>query len=159
VVDGIDEVNPKVRDGTLDVKVLIGTERGFERWDPWLKEPFPVEAPVLRSKLFPRLRIAAPEMERDAYTAALLLDEVVAAHPLLTAVEVAKRRQMFTTDACTAETADVVIEGRHVQTVAIESVQVDVLSTLRRELGLDADENVSYPRAIKRLLFPARRGA
>ena len=47
------------------------------------------------------------------------------------------------------EVGDVAIEGQPVQTVAIESTELDALGETRTALGLDGAENVSYPRAIR----------
>jgi hypothetical protein len=86
---------------------------------------------------------------------AQFIDEAVAPHPDLEAVEISKRREIHTVAGCTAELADVVIAGHEVQTAALESVDLDALRELRRRTGLEGHDNVNYPRAIKRTLAGA----
>ncbi len=155
VVSGVDDVNPKVRAGLLDIKVLVAEQRGFEQWAPLFKTEFPVEAGALRDEVFPRLRLAVPALEREAYTLAEILEEVVAPHPDLTAVEVEKSREAHRVAGCMAEIARVVIAGRELQTAAIESADLEAMSEAVRLLGLDGHPNVSYPRAIKQTLAGA----
>ncbi len=146
------EVNPKARADLLDIKTLVGTEDGFEQWTVRLKAPFPVSADLVAGELFPLLGIEPPPLARDEYTLGQLVDEIVAVHPDLAAAEVVKRRQMFAVNGCTGEVSDVTIDGRPVQTVAIESSDLDALRRTRTALGLDEYENVSYPRAIRERL-------
>lgn len=155
VAAGVDEVNSKVRDGLLDVKVLVDELRGFEQWVPWVKTGFPLAAAFLIDGLFSRLRLPAPTLARDEYEFEQFLDEVVAPHPDLTAVEVAKRRKSYQVAGCITEIADVVIGRHELQTAGIESVDPDALSEALRLVGLEGRANVSYPRAIKRVLAAA----
>lgn len=152
IVAGADDVNPKIRAALLDVKILVGRERGFEQWDPWLKTEFPVAGSLLADKLFPRLGVAAPALDRDTYTTAQFLDELVAPQPALEAVVVAKHRESYSVNSCLAEVAEVVVASRAIRTIAIESTDVDALSKARRRTGLDDYENINYPRAIKAML-------
>ncbi len=143
-----DDVNPKARAELLDIKVLVGVRDGFEQWDVHRKAEFPVSAALLRSELFPLLGVAAPLLDRNDYSLTQLID-AVASHPDVTAVEVTKRRQMYTVNECIAEITDATIGGRQRQTVAVESGDLDALTDARRMLGLDGYDNVSYPRAIR----------
>ncbi len=142
------DVNPKARADLLDIKVLVGARDGFEQWTVHCKADFPVAAALLTSELFPLLGQAPPLLERDAYSLPQLV-EVVASQPDLAAVEVTKRRQMHSVNGCVAEISDVSIAGRDVQTVAVESTDLNALRQARRTLDLDGYDNVSYPRAIR----------
>lgn len=142
------DVNPKVRHGLLDIKALVAVDDGFEQWAVHRKWAFPVAAGIVRAELCPLLGVAAQGLDRDAYSATHLLDEVVAPHPRLAGVEVVKHRWKFALDACTAELADVVVGGRRLQTAAVESTDIEAARTARRAIGLDHRDNVSYPRAI-----------
>lgn len=152
IVAGVDDVNPKVRAALLDIKILVGIERGFEQWDPWLKAEFPVAGSLLAGDLFPRLGIAPLDLDRDTYTLAQFMDEVVMPHPDIDAVEVSKHRETYSVSGCLAEVAEVVIGGESVRTVAIESTDLEALSKAIRRAGLGGYDNVSYPRAIKDIL-------
>ncbi len=155
VASGVDDVNPKVRAGLLDIKVLVAQQRGFEQWAPRLKTGFPVDAGALRDEVFPHLRLPVPVLARAAYTLPEFLDEVVALHPGLIAVDVEKSRESHEVAGCMAEIARVVIAGRELQTAAIESPDLEAMSEALRLAGLDGHANVSYPRAIKQTLAGA----
>ena len=85
----------KLRHGLLDVKGLLAVDDdGLEQWVPVAKHRFPVSRDDVAVALA-RLRVAAPALERETYTADELLSEVVgpadalrarddtqAAHPL-----------------------------------------------------------------------------
>src|SRR5215510_4994010 len=70
--------NVKVRDDLMDIKVLreVSAE-GLERWEPVMKQPFPLPAAEV-TKMFASLGLAAPRLSRDAYTLEQLIDDVVA---------------------------------------------------------------------------------
>lgn len=143
------DANPKARADLLDIKVLVGVRDGFEQWTVHRKVEFPVDAAVLADDLFPLLGLTPPPLPREAYALEELVGEIVASHPDLAAVDVTKRRRMHTLDACRAEISDVSLAGREIQTVAVESTDLDALRDVRRMLGLDTYDNVSYPRAIR----------
>lgn len=146
------DANPKARADLLDIKVLVGVREGFEQWGVRLKAEFPVDAALLRTELFPLLGLAPPLLEREEYSLSQLVTEGVAPHPDLAAVEIIKRRQMHTVNACMAEITDATIAGHEVQTVAVESADLSDLRETRHALGLDGHDNVSYPRAIRGVL-------
>jgi hypothetical protein len=146
------DANPKARADLLDIKVLVRVREGFEQWGVRLKAEFPIDAALLRAELFPLLGLAPPHLEREEYSLSQLLAEVVDVHPDLAAVEVTKSRQMHAVDACIAEITDATIADREIQTVAVESTDLAALTDVRRALGLDGHDNVSYPRAIRAVL-------
>jgi hypothetical protein len=146
------DVNTKARADLLDIKVLVGVRDGFEQWDVHRKLGFPVDAALLEAELFRLFELTPPTLERDAYSLTQLVDEVVGSEPDLAAVEVSKRRQMHEINSCGAEIADVTIAGHDVQTVAVESADLDAVREARRMLELDEYDNVSYPRAIRNTL-------
>jgi hypothetical protein len=143
------DANPKARADLLDIKVLVDVRDGFEQWTVHRKAGFPVDAGVLAAEVFPLLGVAPPSLDREEYSLAELVDEVVASHPDLAAVDVTKRRQMHTVGTCGAEVSEVQMAGRALQTIAIESSDLEALREVRRLLGLDTYDNVSYPRAIR----------
>jgi hypothetical protein len=50
------------------------------------------------------------------------------------------------------------VDGRQLDTVAVESVDPDALHEACRMLSLCSEENVSYPKAIRRVLGWDRTG-
>jgi hypothetical protein len=152
VSSAVFDANPKIRADLLDIKVLVAVRDGFEQWTVHRKASFPIHAGVLTDDLFPLLGLAPPSLERETYTLSQLVDELVGSQPDLAAVDVTKRRQMYSVNACGAEVSEVRIEGREIGTVAVESTDLDALREVRREIGLETYDNVSYPRAIRDIL-------
>jgi hypothetical protein len=146
------DVNPKVRDGQLDVKVLRNVRDGFEQWEPRIKAPLPVPVTLVAYGLFALLDIDPPDFSREAYSLDQLLAEVVGPHPALIAIEVSKRRHAYVVQGCTAEFAEVDVAGRAMQTAAVESTDLVTLRRAWRDVGLDEYDNINYPTAIARAL-------
>src|SRR5262245_38723706 len=113
--------NVKVRDDLMDIKVLREVSaQGLERWEPGMKQPFPLPA-AEGAKVFAWLGLAAPQLARDAYSLDQFIDEVVAPGGVLHPVRVYKRRVRYSIGGCTAELTDVRAEGRATRTIAIEA--------------------------------------
>ena len=82
----------KVRDELMDVKQLQQvSDDGLEQWTPVLKATFPISASEL-SAVSAALGVTTVPPARDDYPLAVLLDDVVAPHAELMAIEVHKRR-------------------------------------------------------------------
>lgn len=143
------DVNPKLREDKLDIKVLVAVRDGFERWEPRVKASFPILGDKLRAELSPLLPQAAAVLTNEEYSAHDLIDAVVDWEGV-TAVEVFKRREIVAVGGYIAEFAEVSIEGRWLHTAAVESVDPEALREARRILDLEGHVNVSYPVAIKR---------
>jgi hypothetical protein len=149
---GNDENNTKIRDRLMDIKVLVQTKQGLEQWNPRMKGEFPMAAPSLVTDVFPAFGVDMPALERDQYTLDQYLDEVIRPHPRLAPVRVFKRRFAFTVNDCIVEHAEIEINGAGLETVAVESVDIEGILEAKRMLGLDEYENVNYLRAIKRVI-------
>jgi len=146
------EVNVKVRADLLDVKTLNAFIDGMEQWTPRTKTDFPVSAEFLAGQLFPLWKLQPPVLARPAYSLEQLIDDVVSPHPDLAAIDVTKRRSAYTVNGCIAEVAEVGLNGRMLQTAAIESVDLSALREAVVMGGLGDFVNTSYPRLIHRLL-------
>jgi exopolyphosphatase/guanosine-5'-triphosphate,3'-diphosphate pyrophosphatase len=144
-----DDVNTKIRDHVLDIKVLKASSQGCEQWHPETKAEFPLPGVLLAEEILPRLGIADPVLNRESYTEAEFLEEVVRPHSRVLIAEVSKRRLKYTIGGCFAELADVTLDDHELRTVAVESEDLDALCEVRDRLGLGQYENVSYPQAIK----------
>jgi len=152
VAAGNDGTNTKIRDGVLDIKELIETRGDLERWRPRTKREFPLTAAALEGEVLPQLGVAVPRFSREPYTLDQFLAEVVLPHRELAAAAVFKRRFAFTVNGCMTELDEVWINGAGLHTVAIESTDPSAFSEARLMLGLDGLENLSYVRAIKRVI-------
>lgn len=148
----VDDHNVKVRDGLLDVKILLQRHNDFEQWHPSLKEAFPLSAELLRKRLFPSLHIIAPKLQRHAYTVAQCFQELFWPNPYLSVAHVHKQRRRFTIDGVLGEVDTLQINGAAIASVAIEGTDIDALVAVQASLGLDVYENVNYVLALKRTM-------
>jgi len=147
-----DENNTKIRDKLMDIKVFVQEKKGLEQWNPRMKGEFPMKGSVLVDEVFPAFGTDMPSLERDEYSLAQYLDEVIRPHPDLAAVNVFKRRFAFTINDCITEIGEIEFNGAGLQTVAVESVDIDAILKAKEMLGLEEYENVNYLRAIKRVI-------
>ena len=149
---GNDQNNTKIRDGKMDIKVLVNQSQGLEQWNPRMKGQFPMKTDVLVKEVFPAFGVDMPTLTRSEYTLEQYLDEVIYPHPKLTSVRVDKLRFGFTVNGCITEIAHLLINGAAIQTVAVEQEDVNAILAALRQLGLTEYENVNYLRAIKRII-------
>ncbi len=148
-----DATNVKIRGGLLDIKELLDVNGGLERWTPTLKEPFPIAASIIGGKILPGLKVDAPKFAREAYTLEQLVAEVVRPSAKLRAVELTKNRTQFAVKGTTAEFTIVRLkDGATTQTVAVESEDAAAVRAVAKELGLDGAANVSYVKALKKMV-------
>lgn len=147
-----DASNLKIRDGNLELKVLVQERAGLEQWRPRSKRPLPIAAEVLAAEVLPALGVDLPALDRNEYALDPLIEEIVRPHHDLVAASVFKRRFGFTVNDCMAEHDEVWINGAGLQSVAVESSDSAAVLEALRVLGLIDYENLSYPRAIKRVI-------
>lgn len=143
--------NTKVRYGLMDIKMLLEVDRtGLERWRPFLKFDFPLDAPMVR-ELTSHWEVAPPVgvAPCDLPT---LLEQVVVPHPELAAVRVNKKRFGYTIDECFVERAELTFDGRPIQTVAVEHEEAERVVRVLQRWGVTPGENVNYVKALKRHL-------
>jgi len=146
------ENNTKIRDGKMDIKVLVEARQGLERWNPRMKGEFPMHTEMIQKEVFPAFGVAEPKFKRDAYSLDQYLSEIIIPHPQLTAVQVFKRRFAFSINGCITEIAQLLINGAAVQTVAVELEDVAAILKAIDMLGLTEYENINYLLAIKRII-------
>jgi len=147
-----DSSNVKIRNGQLDVKRLVEVDSGLERWKPIFKASLPVADVLLRSIVLPSLRAGTCTLNHSKYDQEAIRREVVEPHARLMWLPVRKRRWLFTLARCRAEFVELEAGGALLRSIAIEGPQSDEILDLRMRLGLSHFENVSYPRALKRLV-------
>lgn len=137
------ECNVKIRDDELEIKRLIDTADGFERWRPDPALPFPL-APAAFEGL-------TGEPTAIALDTATFIDRIRRPAGSVAVVHVLKTRRHYQRDDILAETAMLTVNGASLASLAIESTDFDALSALRDSLGLAPADNVSYVRAFLRL--------
>lgn len=149
---GNNENNIKIRYDTLDIKVLVKTEKGLQQWNPRMRGEFPMKMEVIRDEVFAALGVAVSEFNRAEYTLEQYLEEIIKPHPETVLARVFKRRFGYTINGCISEIADLLVNGAAIKTVAVESVDVEAILKAKEILGLQEYENVNYLLAIKRIL-------
>jgi hypothetical protein len=147
-----DTHNVKLRYDQLDIKELVNVQDGLEQWYPALKLNFPVEAAHIKDKIFSNLKIESPTLERDLYTEAQFLEEVIWPSPKVQQARVFKQRFHFTIEDCMVEINELLVNGAAIGSVAVEAEDAEAVLRVREVIGLQAYENVNYLQAIKRIL-------
>lgn len=144
--------NAKIRDGLLDLKWRKQADRfGLELWDPILKSTFPIDAEMVL-QLFGGWGIAVPELNRPAYSQQEFLQEIVAPHPDLKAVDVRKHREGFTLDGTTCELVRLEVAGITLESFCVEHEDPNLVLHVLQDLGLDTRQNINYPKGLKHAL-------
>ena len=146
------ENNTKIRDRKMDIKVLVETKQGLERWNPRMKGEFPMKTEMIKNDVFPAFGVQELKFKRDEYTLDQYLSEIILPHPQLTAAHVFKRRFAFTINGCITEIAHLLINGAAIQTVAVELEDLAAILKAIDILGLTEYENINYLLAIKRII-------
>jgi exopolyphosphatase / guanosine-5'-triphosphate,3'-diphosphate pyrophosphatase len=145
------EGSVKVRGGVLDVKRLEQvSDDGLEQWRPVAKAEFPIAAAEVAS-LLSALGVEAPALARDAYE----LDElvgIVSQSSDLIVLPVHKRRAHYTFGGCAAELTAVRTDALTTRTIAVESEDPALVRAALRELELESQPNVSFPRGLAALM-------
>jgi exopolyphosphatase / guanosine-5'-triphosphate,3'-diphosphate pyrophosphatase len=151
---GSGDANAKVRNDLLDIKVLREVNAdGLERWEPVMKQPFPIPAADV-AKVFASVGMAAPEIDRQTYNLDQFAD-VFIARSGAQAVEVHKRRVRYTVGGCTSELTDVQAGGRQTRTIAIEGEDADAVLAAVASVGLRGFFNMNYELGLRALLDDA----
>ena len=151
VPHNIHDRNFKVRNGRLDVKALLDTVNGLERWKPTLNEALPLSRDWLCHELLPLM--GHPEVALvDDHSGLAQLAEAFRHAPGVGVVRVSKRRQRFTVEGCPVEHDDILVNGAAIRSMAVESEDPEAVLRVIGRLGLDGRENVDYPRALRRIL-------
>jgi len=147
-----DENNTKIRNELMDIKVLVNREQGLEQWRPRMKGKFPMAAEAIAEQMFPAFGVATPALQRDAYTCRQYLEEIIGPHPELSAVNVYKQRYGYEIQGCTAEIAEVYINGARIRTACLESEDRNAVLAAMEDIRLSEFDNVNYLLAIKRVI-------
>ena len=116
-----------------------------------LKVAFPIEADAVRT-VWEALRLPAPALARESYTAEQLEAELTGPGTGVRAVAVHKHRVRYVIDGCTSELTDVIADGRTTRTIAVETEDPALVTAAVRTLGLADYRNTAYPPGLAALL-------
>ena len=147
--------NVKIRDRLMDIKVLREIDPdGLERWEPIMKQSFPLSAADMRN-VCAALNLTAPQLDRDAYTLDQFLDEIVGPSGVLRPANVHKRRVRYKVGGCTSEVTEIRADGKATRSIAIESEDASAVIAAVASVGLAGYFNTNYPRGLRALLDAA----
>jgi hypothetical protein len=141
----------KIRSGRLETKKLLRTRDGLEQWRPGVSFHLPAEAAQLREELPSMMGPPVRDVPGHEYSLAGLVDALFAL-PGVGVADVFKRRFRFDVDGCRVEHDEVIVNGAAIESVSVESEDPAVVRALVSTLRLEPYENVSYPRAVRRIL-------
>jgi hypothetical protein len=148
------DTNLKIRDDKLDIKVLIREKEELEQWVPRMKLDFPIDQDLIRDVIledllfddFNKVELPQKPCSEDEFIG--LTKRIHG----IKAVTVKKKRYGFLIKDVMLEFAELLINGKTLHTVAVESVETEEVKKLLKELDIANRENVNYPLAIRRMV-------
>jgi len=143
--------NTKIRDGKMDIKTLVQTVDGLEQWNPLMKGEFPMLSEILKTEVFTAFHVSAPDLPKEQYSYDEFMS-MIHKHPDLQAVRIHKQRSGYLVNDVICETGIVFINGARVETINLESTDVQLMKQTIKEIGLQGVENINYLQAIKRVV-------
>ncbi len=147
------ENNVKIRNGKMDMKILEEHFEGLEHWTQYMIGDFPMSKEVINNTVFPALGIPAPTFEREEYTLQQFLNELVYFDPDLFVAYTMKHHRNFFWNQCEIEITQVWVNGAYIKTLCIESPEYEHVLRAKKALYIDdGEENVNYPKALKRIM-------
>ena len=147
------DANVKIRDELVDVKALNAVDSaGLEQWVPVMKAEFPLASADLE-KVYDALGLVRSAMG-DQLTQEQLLEEL-GAEPAIREVAVQKRRARHVVGGCTAEVTDLLVEGKPMRTIAVESEDPEAVVAAVELAGLQGFVNTNYSRGLRAIIEDA----
>ncbi|NQV42443.1 MAG: hypothetical protein HQ506_08830 [Candidatus Marinimicrobia bacterium] len=143
--------NIKVRETLMDIKVLRNAENDLEQWFPIMKATFPIGAEEA-AEVFKAAGVEVEVGEADTWEYDAFISKMVDTNPDLKAVGVFKKRYGYLIEGATVEIADLTIDGNAIRTTAVEDADPELVTRLVKELGLSGYENISYIKAMRRMV-------
>lgn len=146
------DASVKVRDGLMDVKVLLEVDAdGLQLWTPRLKAAFPVTVEDVRTVLA-ALGVDAPPPLHPSFAIDTIVAELIEPHPDLSVVEVHKERSHYDVDGCMVESTEISADDIPTRTLTVESTDPALVTRTVDRLGLTGRANVSVARGLKTLV-------
>lgn len=144
------EVNVKIRDGLLDIKLKVGeTETGYEIFQPSGKFQFPVKKDELAT-ILEHLQ-ATLELSQDNYTFDEFIGLLKTSDDVVSAA-VHKERYGFSVDGMICEYGRILFNGAMLETTCVESEDYTTMKQVIEKLEISSFENVNYLKAAKRVV-------
>ena len=143
--------NVKIRDSLMDIKVLRAFENDLEQWFPIMKATFPIGTEEAQ-EVFKAAGVDFDPQGDTEWDYEEFIAKMVDSNSDLKAVGVFKKRYGYKIDGATVELADLTIDGKAIRTTAVEDADPELVTTLVAKLGLSGYENISYIKAMRRMV-------
>ena len=143
--------NIKIRDTLMDIKVLRNAENDMEQWFPIMKATFPIGAEEA-AEVFKAAGVEVELNDADTWEYDAFISKMVDTNSDLKAVGVFKKRYGYMIEGATVEIADLTIDGKETRTTAVEDADPELVTRLVAKLGLNGYENISYIKAMRRMV-------
>lgn len=143
--------NIKIRDMLMDIKVLKAVEDGLEQWLPIMKATFPIGDEEAQ-EVFKAAGIDYDAQGATEWTYEDFIAKMVDTNSDLKAVHVFKKRFGYKIEGATVELAELTIGGKAVRTTAVEDADPELVLSLVEKLRLSEFENISYIKAMRRMV-------
>jgi len=143
--------NVKIRDSKLDIKYLLQTVDGFERWQPRIKIGFPLNEKELRREAFAALDVDLQTDSRETFSMRQFID-LLKNEADIRVVKVKKMRRAYTVKNVICEFASLHLEKIRTTTISAESNDLVQLKKVINELGISAYKNTNYIKAIREII-------
>jgi hypothetical protein len=142
--------NVKIRDGKLDIKYLLQTVDGFERWQPRIKIDFPLNKSDMRREAFTALDVDLQTDSQETFSMRQFID-LLKSEDYVRVVKVKKMRRAYTVKNVICEFASLNLEKIRTTTISAESNDLTRLKKVVEELGISKFQNTNYIRAIRQI--------
>ena len=149
--------NVKIRADLMDIKALRDVDRARPAAvGTGAQGHLPAQRRGRRVRRSRRSVSRSRPLTSDAYSQAVLLDELVEPGPAVRLESVHKRRVRYRFDECMVELTDIAVGDRHTRTLAIEAEDPDAVWAAVTALGLGDRVNTSVPRGLLALVGDER---
>jgi len=142
----------RIRHSTLDVRLPLDVDaQGVRLWSAPYQAMFPLNAGAV-ARVFALWQLRRPRLTRARYDVDTFLNDIVAPHADLDAVDIVEERHLVFIDSCAVEVSDVWFDGYPLRTLAISMSDRERVVKTVRGLGLSGCQSVDYVQALKRYL-------
>ena len=147
------ENNVKIRNGKMDMKILEENMVGLEFWTQYMIGDFPMDKEIIANTVFPALGVPSPTFDRNDYSLNQFLNELVYFDPDVIVAYTFKHHKNYVFNNCELEITEVLVNNSFIKTICVESQNYEDVLKVKTLLKIDdKTDNVSYPKALKRIM-------
>ena len=144
--------NIKIRNHTLDVKKLLSIQCRYELWTPHCTKELPIDKLWANKHLADFLNFISFNIAKDSLASEKEVVQELSAYKEVFIIYVDKVRKRIVDDEVFIEWSEVFFNGARLESICIESYNLDSLKKIDDKLNLGSFENLNYVRAIKKII-------